>query len=106
MLSFAALDIEYLTAGTREDGVFTATADENGTYTLWGKVKSVTGCEGARVFVNGEQVILYEGCIFIADLKVIGNAPTTYEIVAEMDNFVTVTATVVVLPSAKASVGV
>ena len=59
------------------------------------------------MFVNGEQVILYEGCIFIADLKVIGNAPTTYEIVAEMDNFVTVTATVVVLPSAGAvSVGV
>ena len=107
MLSFPALRIEYLTAGTLEDGVFTATAGADGTYTLWGAVKSVTGCEAARVFVNGEQVILYEGCIFIADLKAIGSAPTTYEIVAEMDNFVTVHATVTVLPFAgAASVGV
>lgn len=97
-LTFAALRIEYLTDGKTEDGVFTVTADADGTRELWGTVKSVIECNAARVTVNGEPVILYEGCIFIADLAVIDDAPTTYEITAEMDNFRTVRTTVTVLP--------
>ncbi len=98
MLTFAALRIEFLTDGITEDGVFTVTANADGTKELWGAVKSVAACNAARVTVNGEPVILYEGCIFIADLTVIDDAPTTYEIAAEMDNFRTVRTTVTVLP--------
>ena len=101
-LRFAALEIDFLTPGTMQDGVFTAKADASGSYTLWGMVQSVTGCEAARVSVNGEPVILYEGCIFIANLRVVDDAPTTYTLIAEMDNFQTVTETVTVLPQRSA----
>lgn len=99
-LTFAALRIEYTSAGEERDGVFTAAADANGMYTLWGTVKSVIVCNGAHVFVNGEEVTLYEGGVFIAELSASDGEPATYEIVAEMDNFRTVRTTVVVLPFA------
>ncbi|MBQ1820450.1 MAG: hypothetical protein II117_02485 [Clostridia bacterium] len=85
-----------------QDG-YRVKAGSNGTYQLYGFVRSneegsPSVDAGVQMTVNGEVIPVYEGGIILADLPVIGNAPTTYTLIAEKSNYVTATVDVVVEP--------
>lgn len=85
-----------------EDG-FYAKADETGVYHLYGMMLSdeegmPAVDTGVTLTVNGTETPVYEGGIFAVDLKLEGGAPTTYVLVAEKADYMTVTVTVIVEP--------
>jgi hypothetical protein len=88
-----------------EDG-FIAKADETGVCHLYGMLLT-SGTEpsdagpveaGVTLTVNGTEIPVYAGGIFATDLPLVDGAPTTYVLVAEKADYMTVTVTVIVEP--------
>lgn len=102
---FPMLLLAFDSEGEASEGVFNVKADRDGVYQLIGMMlSSEDGMPsvdiGVRLTVNGTEVVVYEHGIFFADLQLVDNAPTTYTLVAEKDNYMTVTVDVIVSPGA------
>ena len=100
---FPMLLLAFDSEGEASEGVYNVSADRDGVYRLIGMLLSSEDGTPAidrdvTLTVNGTKAVVYEHGIFFADLKLVGNAPTTYTLVAEKDNYMTVTVDVIVSP--------
>ena len=101
--TFPMLLLAFDSDGEASEGAYNVRADRDGVYHLYGMMlSSEEGMPsvdaGVRLTVNGAEIAVYQGGIFFADLGVIDNAPTTYTLIAEKDNYMTVTVDVIVSP--------
>ena len=91
--------------GEARTDAFHAKADAAGVYHLYGMVLSdeegmPAVDAGVTLTVNGTEIPVYEGGVFWTDLTLEDGAPTTYVLIAEKNDYMTVTVTVIVEPNA------
>lgn len=101
--TFPMLLLAFDSEGEASEGAYNVRADRDGVYHLYGMMlSSEEGMPsvdvGVRLTVNGTEIVVYQGGIFYTELSCVGNAPTTYTLIAEKDNYMTVTVDVIVSP--------
>ena len=87
--------------GDPRKDAFYAIADKDGVYRLLGTMLGEDSKPidvGIRLTANDTELVVYMGGIFFADLPCVGNAPTTYVLTAEKNDYMRVRVTVIVLP--------